>query len=87
MKAAIFAFTKNSAPTSSRNAGTYFCSLGAQRGASFRHRQTSTLAGKGRYLLQPKGESGIWEGFFPEIGKGALYKYHIASRFQRLSGR
>ena len=37
---------------------------------------------KGRYLLQPKGDSGIWQGFFPEVGKGALYKYHIASRFQ-----
>ncbi|HET9550617.1 MAG TPA: 1,4-alpha-glucan branching protein GlgB [Candidatus Binatia bacterium] len=37
---------------------------------------------KGRYLLQPKGDSGIWQGFFPEVGKGTLYKYHIASRFQ-----
>jgi len=36
----------------------------------------------GSYLLQPKGDSGIWQGFFPEVGKGALYKYHIASRFQ-----
>jgi 1,4-alpha-glucan branching enzyme len=24
--------------------------------------------------------SGIWEGFFPGIGHGALYKYHIVSR-------
>ncbi|HEY7220342.1 MAG TPA: 1,4-alpha-glucan branching protein GlgB [Candidatus Binatia bacterium] len=31
--------------------------------------------------LHPKGNSGIWQGFFPNIGKGALYKYHIASRF------
>jgi 1,4-alpha-glucan branching enzyme len=31
--------------------------------------------------LHPKGNSGIWEGFFPDIGKGALYKYHIVSRF------
>jgi 1,4-alpha-glucan branching enzyme len=37
---------------------------------------------KGKYLLQPKGDSGIWQGFFSEVGKGALYKYHIASRFQ-----
>jgi 1,4-alpha-glucan branching enzyme len=37
---------------------------------------------KGRYLLQPKSDSGIWQGFFSEVGKGALYKYHIASRFQ-----
>ncbi len=25
--------------------------------------------------------SGIWEGFIPGVGKGALYKYHIVSRF------
>jgi 1,4-alpha-glucan branching enzyme len=31
--------------------------------------------------LRPKGQSGIWEGFFPGIGKGTLYKYHITSRF------
>jgi len=29
----------------------------------------------------PKGQSGIWEGFFPDMGKGALYKYRIVSRF------
>jgi 1,4-alpha-glucan branching enzyme len=28
---------------------------------------------------RPDG-SGIWEGFLPGIGKGALYKYHIVSR-------
>src|SRR3989338_6377370 len=26
--------------------------------------------------------SGIWEGFIPDIGKGELYKYHIASKHQ-----
>ena len=31
--------------------------------------------------LQPKGNSGVWERFFPGIGKGTLYKYHIVSRF------
>ncbi|WP_447975065.1 1,4-alpha-glucan branching protein GlgB [Nitrospira sp. Kam-Ns4a] len=31
--------------------------------------------------LQPRGRSGIWEGFLPGVGKGALYKYHIRSRF------
>jgi 1,4-alpha-glucan branching enzyme len=36
---------------------------------------------KGRHPLYPKGQSGIWEGFFPGIGKGTLYKYHIGSRF------
>jgi 1,4-alpha-glucan branching enzyme len=33
------------------------------------------------HALTPKGQSGIWEGFFPDMGKGALYKYRIVSRF------
>ncbi len=36
---------------------------------------------KGRHRLRPKADSGIWEGFLPGVGKGALYKYHIGSRF------
>jgi 1,4-alpha-glucan branching enzyme len=36
---------------------------------------------KSSHRLQPKGQSGIWEGFLPGIGKGTLYKYHIVSRF------
>ncbi len=31
--------------------------------------------------LAPRGTSGIWEGFIPGVGKGALYKYHVRSRF------
>ena len=37
---------------------------------------------KTSHSLSPRGRSGIWEGFVAGIGKGALYKYHIASRFQ-----
>jgi 1,4-alpha-glucan branching enzyme len=37
---------------------------------------------KSSHPLAPRGQSGIWESFFPGIGRGALYKYHIASRFQ-----
>jgi 1,4-alpha-glucan branching enzyme len=33
------------------------------------------------HRLKPRNQTGIWEGFFPEVGKGTLYKYHIASRF------
>ncbi|MDX5347084.1 MAG: 1,4-alpha-glucan branching protein GlgB [Hymenobacteraceae bacterium] len=29
--------------------------------------------------------SGIWEGFIPNIGHGALYKYHIRSRYNNYS--
>jgi len=40
---------------------------------------------KASHRLAPKAHTGIWEGFFPGVGKGALYKYHIASRFQAYS--
>ena len=36
---------------------------------------------KDAHVLMPCGESGIWEGFIPEVGKGTLYKFHIRSRF------
>ncbi len=36
---------------------------------------------KTSHPLYPKGQSGIWERFFPGIGKGTIYKYHIVSRF------
>ncbi len=32
--------------------------------------------------LHPRGRSGIWEGFFPGMSKGALYKYHIVSSYR-----
>jgi 1,4-alpha-glucan branching enzyme len=31
--------------------------------------------------LQPRAQSGIWEGFITGVKKGAPYKYHILSRF------
>ena len=34
------------------------------------------------HQLQPRGQSGIWEGFIPGVGKGTLYKYHIVSRYK-----
>jgi 1,4-alpha-glucan branching enzyme len=30
--------------------------------------------------MQLRPEAGLWETFIPEIGQGALYKYHIVSR-------
>ncbi len=32
-----------------------------------------------RHPLRPRDRSGIWEGFVPGVGKGALYKYHVVS--------
>jgi 1,4-alpha-glucan branching enzyme len=31
--------------------------------------------------MTPHGDSGIWECFIRDLGKGAIYKYHIRSRF------
>ena len=37
---------------------------------------------KDRHQLRPRESSGIWEGFIPGIGRGALYKFHIKSHVQ-----
>jgi len=34
---------------------------------------------KSSHQLRQRGQSGIWEGFIPEAGKGTLYKYYIVS--------
>ncbi len=31
--------------------------------------------------LHPRESSGIWEGFVPEVGVGAIYKYQVVSRY------
>jgi 1,4-alpha-glucan branching enzyme len=35
---------------------------------------------KETHPLRAKGNSGIWEGFFPDVNRGSLYKYHIVGR-------
>jgi len=35
----------------------------------------------GHHPLRPRESSGIWEGFITNLGPGALYKFHIASRY------
>ena len=37
---------------------------------------------KASHRLRLRGKSGIWEGFIRGVGKGAAYKYHIASKFR-----
>src|SRR6266850_6253877 len=37
---------------------------------------------KASHALRPRGQSGIWEGFIPGVGRGTIYKYHIISRYQ-----
>jgi 1,4-alpha-glucan branching enzyme len=33
------------------------------------------------HLLRPRAQSGLWEGFIPEVTVGTLYKFHIVSRY------
>ncbi len=35
------------------------------------------------HRLQPRGHSGIWEGFIPGVHEGMCYKYHVESRYYR----
>ncbi len=35
---------------------------------------------KESHPLSPRGQSGIWERFFPDLRQGATYKYHIVAR-------
>ncbi len=35
----------------------------------------------GSHPLRARGESGIWEGFVPGLGKGEVYKYYVVSRY------
>jgi 1,4-alpha-glucan branching enzyme len=37
---------------------------------------------KASHALRPRGQSGIWEGFIPGVDAGAIYKYHVSSRYQ-----
>ena len=30
--------------------------------------------------LRARGQSGVWEGFVPGLGTGAIYKFHVVSR-------
>ncbi|MBI3872463.1 MAG: 1,4-alpha-glucan branching protein GlgB [candidate division Zixibacteria bacterium] len=36
---------------------------------------------KSRHQLSPREQSGIWEGFVPDLGHGDIYKYHVRSRY------
>jgi 1,4-alpha-glucan branching enzyme len=37
--------------------------------------------GQGSFPLRSRGNSGIWEGFVPGVGQGAIYKYRVVSNF------
>lgn len=72
-----------------RKLGAHPVEVEGQRGTSFavwapNARRVSVMGDfndwdKDEYPLRPHGSSGIWEGFVPNVGVGAHYKYHIQS--------
>ncbi len=65
--------------------GRQFRSVGAECRAGFAWSATSTAGAATRIRCSARAMTrGIWEGFVPGVGKGALYKYHIVSRVNGL---
>ena len=71
--------------------GAHPCKVDGEEGCSFAvwapNAERVTVMGdfngwnKGSHPLRVRGRSGIWEGFIPGVGQGALYKYHIVSHY------
>jgi 1,4-alpha-glucan branching enzyme len=58
--------------------GTYFA-LWAPNARAVHLQADFNFWSQHSHPLRPRGSSGVWEGFIPHVGKGTLYKYHIAS--------
>jgi 1,4-alpha-glucan branching enzyme len=73
--------------------GAHFTNAGDEAGVCFsvwapNAREVSVIGSFNRWdptshPLYQRGGSGIWEGFIPGVEKGALYKFHIRSQYQR----
>lgn len=71
--------------------GAHTLTVGKQRGTTFAvwapsAAQVSVMGSfndwnTSSHPLQLRGGSGIWERFIPEVGEGAVYKYHIVSQY------
>ncbi|MBI2880184.1 MAG: 1,4-alpha-glucan branching protein GlgB [Candidatus Tectomicrobia bacterium] len=60
-------------------AGTYFAVWAPNAERAFVMGEFNGWDNRSHPLSQ-RGRSGIWEGFVPGVGRGALYKYHLVSR-------
>jgi 1,4-alpha-glucan branching enzyme len=70
--------------------GSHLVSVGGETGTAFavwapNARHVSVMGdfngwNRTSHPMHPRGSSGIWESFTPNVGKGTTYKYHIISR-------
>jgi 1,4-alpha-glucan branching enzyme len=70
--------------------GAHACEIGGRKGTRFAvwapNASAVSVVGSwngwqpGRDALRPRASSGVFEGFVPDVGRGALYKYHVVSR-------
>ncbi|RPJ62009.1 MAG: 1,4-alpha-glucan branching protein GlgB [Acidobacteria bacterium] len=70
--------------------GSHLVEVDGQRGVAFAvwapNAQKVSVIGnfngwsKESHPLGPRGQTGIWEGIVPGVGKGAVYKYHVVAR-------
>jgi 1,4-alpha-glucan branching enzyme len=70
--------------------GSHLVSVGGETGTAFavwapNARHVSVMGdfngwNRTSHPMHPRGSSGIWESFTPNVGKGTTYKYHIVSR-------
>jgi 1,4-alpha-glucan branching enzyme len=72
--------------------GAHLGEMGGKRGVHFavwapNAREVSVVGNFNEWnprsnALAEHGATGVWEGFIPEAGAGALYKYHITSQYR-----
>ncbi len=73
-----------------RHLGAHFAQRNGQRGVTFGvwapNAESVSVMGDfngwdtNSHQLESAGDSGVWQGFIPEVAAGAAYKYHIRSR-------
>jgi len=86
----LFLFNQGNHYRAYEKLGAHMVSAGGERGVCFsvwapNAREVSVVGSFNgwnpeAHSLQPRGNSGIWEGFVAGVDKGALYKFHIASQ-------
>ena len=87
----LFLFNEGSHSRLFDKLGAHPVEIGGERGTSFAvwapdADGVAVMGGfngwsRERHPLRPLGVSGLWQGFIPGVGPGALYKYYVSSRY------